>query len=43
MTNEELKEKIVEIISQTWREPVPCTAERKFESIADALIKEGEE
>ena len=43
MTNEELKKKIVEIISQTWREPVPCIAERKFESIAEALIKEGEE
>lgn len=41
MTNEELKKKIVEIISQTWREPVPCTAERKFESIADALIAAG--
>lgn len=43
MTNEEIKKKIVKIISQTWEEPVPCTAERKFESIADALIKEGEE
>ena len=41
MTNEELKKKIVKIISQTWEEPVPCTAERKFESIADALIAAG--
>ena len=41
MTKEELKKKIVEIISKTWREPVPCTAERKFESIADALIEAG--
>lgn len=40
MTNEEIKKKIVKIISQTWEESVPCTAERKFESIADALIKE---
>lgn len=43
MTNEEVKKKIVKIISQTLEEPVPCTAERKFESIADALIKEVEE
>lgn len=41
MTNEELKKKIVKIISQTWEEPVPCTAERKFESIAEALIAAG--
>ena len=41
MTNEEIKKKIVKIISQTWEEPVPCTAERKFESIADALIAAG--
>ena len=41
MTNEELKKKIVKIISQTWEEPVQCTAERKFESIADALIAAG--
>lgn len=41
MTNDERKKKIVKIISQTWEEPVPCTAERKFESIADALIAAG--
>lgn len=41
MTNEELRTKIVEIMSKTWEEPVPCTAERKFESIADALIAAG--
>lgn len=41
MTKEELKKKIVEIISKTWREPVPCTAERKFENIVDALIEAG--
>lgn len=38
MTNDELKKKIVEIMSKIWEEPVPCTAERKFERIADALI-----
>ena len=41
MTNDELKKKIVEIMSKTWEEPVPCTAERKFERIADALIAAG--
>ena len=41
MTNDERKKKIVKIISQTWEESVPCTAERKFERIADALIAAG--
>ena len=41
MTNEELKKKIVEIVWKAWEEPVPCTAERKFERIADALIAAG--
>lgn len=41
MTNDELKKKIAEIMSKTWEEPVPCTAERKFERIADALIAAG--
>lgn len=41
MTKEELKKKMVEIISNAWREVVPCTAERKFETIADALIEAG--
>ena len=41
MNNEELKKKIVEIVWKAWEEPVPCTAERKFERIADALILEG--
>lgn len=41
MTNEELRTKVVEIMSKTWEEPVPCTAERKFERIADALIAAG--
>lgn len=41
MTNDELKKKIVEILCKVWLEPVPCTAERKFEHIADALIAAG--
>ena len=41
MTNDELKKKIVEILCKVWIEPVPCTAERKFERIADALIAAG--
>lgn len=41
MNNEELKKKIVEIVWKAWKEPVPCTAERKFERIADALIAAG--
>lgn len=41
MTNDELKKKIVEILCKVWLEPVPCTAERKFERIADALIAAG--
>lgn len=41
MTNDELKKKIVETISNVWAEPVPCTAERKFEHAADALIAAG--
>ena len=41
MTNEELRTKVVEIMSKTWEEPVPCTAERNFERIADALIAAG--
>ena len=38
MNNDELKKKIIEIMSNVWSLPVPCTAERKFERIADALI-----
>lgn len=41
MTNDELKKKIVEILCKVWIEPVPCTAERKFEHAADALIAAG--
>lgn len=41
MTNDELKKKIVEILCKVWIEPVPCTAERKFEHVADALIAAG--
>ena len=41
MNNEELKKKIIEIMSNVWSLPVPCTAERKFERIADALIAAG--
>lgn len=41
MNNEELKKKIAEIVWKAWEEPVPCTAERKFERIADALIAAG--
>lgn len=41
MNNEELKKKILEIVWKAWKEPVPCTAERKFERIADALIAAG--
>ena len=41
MNNEELKKKIVEIVWKAWEDPVPCTAERKFERIADALIAAG--
>lgn len=40
MNNEELKKKIIEIMSNVWSLPVPCTAERKFERIADALIED---
>lgn len=41
MTNDELKKKIVEILCKVWIELVPCTAERKFEHAADALIAAG--
>lgn len=41
MNNEELKKKIIEIINNAWAAPVPCTAEQKFERIADALIAAG--
>lgn len=41
MNNDELKKKIVDIMSKAWAEPVPCTPERKFECIADALIEAG--
>ena len=41
MTNDELKKKIVEILCKVWIEPVPCTAERKFEHVTDALIAAG--
>ena len=41
MNNEELKKKIAEIVWKAWEEPVPFTAERKFERIADALIAAG--
>ena len=41
MNNEELKKKIAEIVWKAWEDPVPCTAERKFERIADALIAAG--
>ena len=41
MNNENLKKKIIEIMSNVWSLPVPCTAERKFEHIADALIAAG--
>lgn len=41
MKNDELKKKIVEIMSKVWEDPVPCTAERKFECISDALIAAG--
>ena len=41
MNNDKLKKKIIEIMSNVWSLPVPCTAERKFERIADALIAAG--
>lgn len=41
MMNVELKEKIVDIVCKAWSDPVPCTAERKFEHVADALIAAG--
>ena len=41
MNNKELKQKIVEIMQQAFREPIPCTAERKIEHMADVLIAAG--
>lgn len=41
MNNDELKKKIVEIMSKVLEESVPCTAERKFECISDAFIAAG--
>lgn len=41
MTEQELREKIAEIMERVWYEPVPCTIERKHEAIVDALVEAG--
>lgn len=41
MTEQETREKIVEIMDRVWYQPVPCTIERKHEAIVDAFIESG--